>query len=250
VEEKTIINPAKQEILVPEITPEKPISNKQKWNWKDYLLGFFVVEHISILLFVCAAVFMYVNVYSFSEFATLTQTAQSFVPDSSDTVYDVLKLKLAKTLPTSIDETAGKRFQLELSEQEINSLMSSFSLSYVTSTYVMFQENNNIYISLLLDDVPQPFLIHATYVFLPDNGLDITFHNFQLGPVPLPASWLVIVENSLEQSTKNLLVAAPENNKFAIKGMENTQNGVLLDISVLLEQYTELYGYVLSETEN
>lgn len=244
-----IKNSDQKSILIPPdlVQTQTMQDQKPKCRWIKFLLGFFIFEHLIIFLLIFSFLFFYIRAHKYSDFAILRQKAIFFQAESTNTVISQIGKDLLEVLPKSQDERGWKRFDLKISETQINSLLQGTNFLYVDKIYVLLEGDNTFLLWFTLDKFPSPFMLRASYTFDPMSGVKINTTNFQIDILPIPISWISPLDYALSNMFSNLVLSIPSDYQFKIDNVVSRDG--ILEVSMLIskEQYTKLHGYLLSK---
>lgn len=208
-----------------------PVPAKQS-KLKNFFFYFFVIEHLVIIMLIVALSFFYVRTYAFSEFSVLDEKARSYQPKPiNDTIQEIYTPFLAQ-LATGPQNVKVMNVTMEITEEQLSSTFSSVKLPHVSKIYTMILPNNELYIWIMPEEVPQPLMIRMSYIVTPEGKFDFTTHNSQFGPVPFPAGWFSIPENVSEDVLNEQIQKYLKEYDTKITGFSSEQGKVKVNLEV------------------
>jgi hypothetical protein len=220
------IVPPQRSVLEP---PTVSFPKVKQSKFKNFLFWFFVIEHIVIILLVISLSFFYVKTYAFSEFGELDKKARSYAIQPTNDVSDAVFRRFATKLPKSFESNSPLEISADVTEQEVSSFLSGINLDHVSKAYVRFKDQNQIFIWILPAEVNQAFMLHYNFEYK-NNKIDLTTRNAQLGPVPVPISWVGFLEESLENTTNNYISNAQDQYELKINNIKTEDERFILDM--------------------
>lgn len=198
-------NKDKQKSVLEPTVPDKDevvvVKKSKKERFKNFLLAFFLVEHLAILLILLIPVFFLVRAYAYSDFGQLNEKATNFVPKNKDEVMNHYSEKYKVYVTDFLENKEEKpQYEFEFAEEDVNTMLSDIKLDQIDRFYITFEDGNVVYLWVKPTEIPYPIMFKSTYEYsYQDKHFQFKILDWQVGPLSFPAKILGFVEDTINK---------------------------------------------------
>lgn len=197
-------------------------------RFKNLLLGFFIFEHLAIFLLLFAPIIFYVRTYAYSSFDKLEQKASNFKPiPKEQAIQNLVKPILPELEALGRNPGENRPISVTVDENDLNSLITDFKLEHLKKIYLALEKDNQVNFWVLIEEVPQPLTLNLQFGYHPEEKITLDVKHFQLGPIPLPTSWLDSLEISTAQTINKSLKEFEGQYGFNLKNLSTTEGKII-----------------------
>lgn len=212
----------------PEVPNNPEIRKTKNGRWKNFLLGFFIVEHIVLLILLTLPIIFFFRTYATTDFLALNEKASDFVPEDTN---EVSKKYFEKYEGYLVDfvrpENTNPELSFSIEEKDLNSQLSTLKLDRVEKIYIEADDDNTANIWIKSDVIPYPIIARVKIFYNYEaKQFKVDIMSWAIGPLTFPPNILDFVEESINESAWDSLNKVFEKNYIHIKKIE-TKKGLL-----------------------
>ena len=229
----------------PEKSETKEV-NKAGGKFKNFLLAFFIAEHIIIFLILLIPAFFMVRAYAFSDFGKLNEKASNFTPGAKGPIMKSYTDKYINYFTIFMNpEDIRPKFDFEFKEEDINSFFSDLKLEHINKFYLDFDNDNTVNLWVKVTEIPYPLMFKTRFSYNLENTLfELKILDWQIGPLSFPASILSFVEETLNKDAWEKIAKITDEASANIVSMESTDG--LFRITVEITDKTAFVERIFS----